>query len=120
MARSLSDLRSAAAVQAALDEFLRLGQQGFLRKYGFGRASNYLAREEHNRSLGQAGEEFAVRFEQLTLRTGGCCRESLPTGCDDLSCQFWLIPVGQALGAARVPVLVELPDCSVLELPWRS
>jgi hypothetical protein len=45
MPRSLADLTSAAAVQAALDEFLRLGQQGFLERYGFGRASNYLVRD---------------------------------------------------------------------------
>ena len=45
MPRTLSNLISAAAVQAALDEFLRLGQQSFLEKYGFRRASGYLVRD---------------------------------------------------------------------------
>jgi hypothetical protein len=45
MRRTLSDLISVEAVQAALDEFLRLGQKTFLEKYGFGRASGYLVRD---------------------------------------------------------------------------
>lgn len=45
MPRKLSDLTDASAVQAALDEFSRLGQTAFLRKHGFGRASGYLVRD---------------------------------------------------------------------------
>lgn len=45
MARSLSDLTSPAAVQSALDEFLRLGQTAFLRQYGFRRSSSYMVRD---------------------------------------------------------------------------
>ncbi len=68
MARSLSDLRSAAAVQAALDEFLRLGQQGFLRKYGFGRASNYLVRDPHS---GQWADSKAIVGAALAWQSDG-------------------------------------------------
>ncbi|HEY0822051.1 MAG TPA: hypothetical protein VGD46_24965, partial [Rhizobacter sp.] len=38
----LSDLTSADAVQRALDEFALLGQDAFLQRYGYGKASNYL------------------------------------------------------------------------------
>lgn len=40
----LNDLTSAAAVQAALDEFSTVGQDQFLRSHGFGKASGYLVR----------------------------------------------------------------------------
>jgi hypothetical protein len=39
--RRLSDLTSAAAVQAALDEFVRIGRDAFLVQYGFKRAREY-------------------------------------------------------------------------------
>jgi Domain of unknown function (DUF3883) len=45
MPLKLSDLTEAAAVEAALNEFSRLGQSAFLRKYGFGRASGYLVQD---------------------------------------------------------------------------
>ena len=45
MPLKLSDLTDAAAVQAALDEFARLGQSAFLREHGFGRASGYLVQD---------------------------------------------------------------------------
>ena len=45
MSRTLSHLTDPAAVQAALDEFLRLGQREFLKRYGFGRASGYVVRD---------------------------------------------------------------------------
>lgn len=45
MSRTLSDLTDPAAVQAAFDEFHRLGRDGFLQRYGFGRASAYVVRD---------------------------------------------------------------------------
>ena len=45
MARTLADLTESAAVQAALDEFLLLGQAAFLAKHGYGRASGYVVRD---------------------------------------------------------------------------
>ncbi|WP_418318043.1 DUF3883 domain-containing protein [Piscinibacter sakaiensis] len=42
MTLSLADLTSAAAVQAALDQYALLGQEEFLRRHGFGRASKFL------------------------------------------------------------------------------
>ena len=45
MSRTLADLSDPRAVQAALDEYLLLGQERFLQKYGFGKASGYLVRD---------------------------------------------------------------------------
>ncbi len=45
MGRSLADLTDPVAVQAALNEYLRLGQDAFLKRYGFGRASGYLVQD---------------------------------------------------------------------------
>lgn len=42
MRASLSDLTRSDAVQAALDEYSRLGQKVFLAKYGFGKAREYV------------------------------------------------------------------------------
>jgi hypothetical protein len=48
---SIALLTSAPAVQAAMDEFVRLGQSEFLAKYGFGKARDFLVREPVTRSL---------------------------------------------------------------------
>ncbi len=45
MASDLSRLRSPAAVQAALDEYTKLGRTVFLQKYGFGKSRDYLVRD---------------------------------------------------------------------------
>ena len=42
----LSDLTDPAAVNAAMDEFDRLGREGFLRKYGFGPSRAYFVRRD--------------------------------------------------------------------------
>jgi len=44
LASELSRLRSPAAVQAALDEFARLGRTAFLERYGFGKSRDYVVR----------------------------------------------------------------------------
>ena len=41
----LSHLQSRAAVQAALDEFVRLGRTAFLARYGFGKSRDFLVRD---------------------------------------------------------------------------
>lgn len=48
MSALLSHLQSRAAVQAALDEFLRLGRTGFLARYGFGKSRDFLVRDPHS------------------------------------------------------------------------
>ncbi|WP_236581546.1 hypothetical protein [Hydrogenophaga sp. BPS33] len=45
MAADLARLQSPAAVQAALDEFSRLGRTAFLSRYGFGKSRDFLVRD---------------------------------------------------------------------------
>jgi hypothetical protein len=57
MARALSDLTDPTAVQAALDEYLRLGQATFLAQFGFGHASGYVVRDPRS---GQWADSKAI------------------------------------------------------------
>lgn len=57
MPRTLADLTDPAAVQAALDEYLRLGQDAFLDRYGFSRASGYVVRDPRS---GQWADSKAI------------------------------------------------------------
>ena len=57
MPHTLADLSDPAAVQAALDEYLRLGQEAFLDRFGFGRASGYVVRDPHS---GQWADSKAI------------------------------------------------------------
>lgn len=47
----LSQLRSPAAVQAALDEFTELGRTAFLERYGYGKSRDFLVRNPRNGEL---------------------------------------------------------------------
>ena len=51
MAAELSRLRSPSAVQAALDEFTKLGRTAFLERYGFGKSRDYLVRNPRTGDL---------------------------------------------------------------------
>lgn len=66
MTRRLTELSDPAAVQAVLDEYLQLGQQAFLTKYGFGRASGYVVRDPRTGqwadSKAIAGVAMGVQF----------------------------------------------------------
>lgn len=57
MPRKLADLTDPRAVQAALDEFLQVGQAAFLERYGFGRASAYVVRDPRS---GQWADSKAI------------------------------------------------------------
>lgn len=71
----LSDLTSVAAVQAALDEYERLGKEAFLQKYGFGEANNYLVRNPRTQGLADSKAIASVALgyqypESEALRAG--------------------------------------------------
>lgn len=51
MAATLSKLRSPVAVQAALDEYVRLGRTAFLARYGFGKSRDFLVRDSFTGQL---------------------------------------------------------------------
>ena len=64
---TLGDLSSRAAVLQALAEYDRLSQDGFLRRYGFGRARGYYLLHEGRRydSKAIAGAAHGYQFPQL-------------------------------------------------------
>lgn len=51
MAAELSRLQSPSAVQAALDEFSRLGRTAFLLRYGFGKSRDFMVKNPANGEL---------------------------------------------------------------------
>lgn len=71
MGLRLSDLTSAAAVQAALDEYERLGKDAFLRKYGFREANNYLVRNPRTQGLADSKAIAGVALAYQYPGSGG-------------------------------------------------
>ncbi|WP_448255146.1 hypothetical protein [Ottowia oryzae] len=68
MAAELSRLQSPAAVQAALDEFSRLGRTAFLARYGYGKSRDFLVRDGTTGQLCDSkaivGAAFGYQFPQ--------------------------------------------------------
>jgi hypothetical protein len=65
----LTQLRSPAAVQAAIDEFIQLGRTKFLERYGFGKSRDFLVRDPKTGidcdSKAIAGVAFGKQFPDL-------------------------------------------------------
>src|SRR3990167_8030056 len=65
----ISKIRSPAAVQAAIDEFVQLGRTKFLERYGFGKSRDFLVRDPKTGtdcdSKAIAGVAFAKQFPEL-------------------------------------------------------
>lgn len=65
----LSKIRSPAAVQAAIDEFVQLGRTQFLERYGFGKSRDFLVRDPKTGtdcdSKAIAGVAFGKQFPEL-------------------------------------------------------
>ncbi|KQW36576.1 DUF3883 domain-containing protein [Rhizobacter sp. Root404] len=68
MSKSLSQLRSPASVQAALDEFVKLGRSAFLERYQFGKSRDYLVRDPRSGELCDSkaivGAAYGVQFPE--------------------------------------------------------
>lgn len=68
MSAELSRLESPAAVQAALDEFVRLGRTPFLARYGFGKSRDFMVRDAKTGQLCDskaiAGAAFGHQFPE--------------------------------------------------------
>lgn len=66
MSTKLSRLQSPAAVQVALDEFVRLGRTAFLERYGFGKSRDFLVKNPNTGELCDskaiAGVAFGCQF----------------------------------------------------------
>jgi len=65
----LSKIRSPAAVQAAIDEFVQLGRTQFLERYGFGKSRDFLVRDPKTGtgcdSKAISGVAFGKQFPEL-------------------------------------------------------
>ncbi|WP_405118255.1 DUF3883 domain-containing protein [Pseudomonas leptonychotis] len=65
----LSNIRSPAAVQAAIDEFVHFGRTKFLERYGFGKSRDFLVRDSKTGtdcdSKAIAGVAFGKQFPEL-------------------------------------------------------
>lgn len=68
MASTLANLRSPGAVQAALNEFNKLGRTAFLNLYGFGKSTDYMVRDPRTGELAdsKAIAGVAVKYEPLS------------------------------------------------------
>ncbi|SCK54669.1 protein of unknown function [Variovorax sp. HW608] len=68
MSAELSSLQSPAAVQAALDEFVRLGRTAFLTRYGFGKSRDFMVRDAKTGQLCDSkaivGAAFGYQFPE--------------------------------------------------------
>ena len=68
MSKSLSRLQSPASVQAALDEFVKLGRSAFLERYQFGKSRDYLVRDPRSGELCDSkaivGAAYGVQFPE--------------------------------------------------------
>jgi hypothetical protein len=66
LAAELSRLQSPSAVQAALDEFSRLGRTAFLQHYGFGKSRDFMVKNPANGELCDSkavvGAAYGVQF----------------------------------------------------------
>ncbi|MDH1261345.1 DUF3883 domain-containing protein [Pseudomonas sp. GD03944] len=67
----LSLLKSPAAVQAAMDEFARVGRTAFLARHGFGKSRDFLVRNPRNGELCDskaiAGVAYGMQFQTEAL-----------------------------------------------------
>lgn len=62
MSAELARLQSPVAVQAALDEFVRLGQTAFLDRYGYSKSRNFLVRDPRSGQLCDSKAIVGVAF----------------------------------------------------------
>lgn len=88
----LSKIRSPAAVQAAIDEFVQLGRTKFLERHGFGKSRDFLVRDRKTGtdcdSKAIAGVAFGKQFPEL----GALSAESFSGG------EATVVPLLKGLG----------------------
>lgn len=92
MALRLSDLTSVAAVQAALDEYERLGKDVFLRAYGYREASAYLVRNPRTQGLADSKAIAGVALAHQYPGSGGLSAADFSGGANTVQ------PVLERLG----------------------
>ena len=107
----LSKIRSPAAVQAAIDEFVHLGRTKFLERYGFGKSRDFLVRDPKTGtdcdSKAIAGVAFGKQFPEL----GALSAESFSGGEATVvplltSLGFTIVRIGEDWSEAEVEATV--------------
>lgn len=88
----LSLLRSPAAVQAAMDEFSRLGRVAFLKRYGFRKSRNYMVRNPRTGEPCDSKAIVGVAFGKQFPNQGVLRAEDFSGG------EITVVPLLQALG----------------------
>lgn len=101
----LSDLTSAAAVQAALDEYERLGKEVFLRTYGFREASTYLVRNPRTQGLADSKAIAGVALAHQYPGSGGLSAADFSGGANTVQRQlerlgFEVVTSASSVGSA--------------------
>ncbi|MGV5527101.1 DUF3883 domain-containing protein [Pseudomonas sp. XP1] len=88
----LSLLKSPAAVQAAMDEFSRLGRVAFLKRYGFGKSRDYMVRNPRTGEPCDSKAIVGVAFGKQFPNQGVLRAEDFSGG------EMTVVPLLQALG----------------------
>lgn len=88
----LSLLKSPAAVQAAMDEFSRLGRVAFLERYGFGKSRDYMVRNPRTGEPCDSKAIVGVAFGKQFPNQGMLRAEDFSGG------EMTVVPLLQALG----------------------
>lgn len=76
----LSQLRSPAAVQAAIDEFVQLGRTKFLARYGYGKSRDFLVRDPKTATDCDSKAIAGVAFGKQFPDQGPLAADSFPGG----------------------------------------
>jgi hypothetical protein len=107
----LSQLRSPAAVQATIDEFVQLGRTRFLERYGFGKSRDFLVRDPKTGtdcdSKAIAGVAFGKQFPDqgpLTADSFSGGEATVVPALTDLG--FTIIRIGEDWSEAEVEATV--------------
>lgn len=125
----LSKVRSPAAVQAAIDEFVQLGRTKFLERYGFGKSRDFLVRDPKTGtdcdSKAIAGVAFGKQFPEL----GALSAESFSGGEATVvpllvGLGFTIIRIGEDWSEAEVEATVrdyfEMLSAEAAGLPFNK
>lgn len=92
MSHKISRLRSPSAVQAALDEFDKLGRTTFLQKYGFGKSRDYLVRNPESGQVADSKAIVGAAYEHQFPEEGALKPEDFSGG------EATVVPKLQSLG----------------------
>ncbi|KQW61502.1 DUF3883 domain-containing protein [Variovorax sp. Root411] len=111
MSAELSRLQSPAAVQAVLDEFVRLGRTAFLARYGFGKSRDFMVRDAKSGQLCDSkavvGAAFGHQFpEEGPLKAADFSGGEATVVPKLQRLGFEVVRIGEDWSAAEVQVTV--------------